>query len=820
MDDTQNKKIAVLILKNAVIIPNTIVPVLLAKFSSIKSLEKALTQSNKIAIFLQKNGDANINNTDNIHTFGSLVEIVEIIKNAKGKIKVLFEGLSKITLVNLVKEDEIHYGTYQLSKTISNFENQLEKELSWKTFLSYYEKYRLINIKITDCIIPKSYSDTDFEIAINVIAGNILNSSIDKQNFLNIIDLESRLNFLINFINREITIFHVEEKIKINLQSQLETTQKEYYLKEQLKAIQKELSLDQEDENNEQKIKKKAKEKGVPSFVFEKIEKELKKIDQMQELSTEASVTKSYIDWLISLPWKNESIDTISINQAQKILDSNHYGLQKVKERIIEYISAQKYAKNSIKSIIICLVGPPGVGKTSLAKSIALSLNREFVRISLGGIRDEADIRGHRKTYVAAMPGKIIQGFKKITTINPVFLLDEIDKMSHDLHGDPSSALLEVLDPIQNQEFIDSYLEVPYDISKTIFIATANHLDNIPYPLLDRLEIIQLSGYTVEEKVHIGKNFLIPKILTEHNLLDKLFFSNEAINYIVTEYTKEAGVRQLERLLIRLTRKAIAKEFLPEINLEKKNNLPLEKKVLLNKDTILEYLKSPLFKLSAIKHTEKIGIVTGLAWTELGGDILEIEVAIVPGKGNIILTGQLGDVMQESAQAALTYLKTKLDLYGISKKKIQDSDIHIHVPEGATPKDGPSAGIAICTALASAFTQTPVKSKLVMTGEITLQGRILPIGGIKEKLLAAESYKYDIAILPKENKELTEEILLEIENLQLKIVYFDYMDDVLQFALTKDISLANKKITKKIIKTISRIKKNNNDTTLKKLIKE
>lgn len=790
MNDIKNEKKATLILKGSVILPHIITPLLLGKQNSIKALEEALLGEKEIPVFLQK--DINSENIDiaNVYEYGTLVRIIEIAKNAKGNIKVLLEGLYKIEVTQLIKEDDIIYCDYKIVQTIDIFDSELERELVWKNFLEYYEKYQSINKKIPDAFIPQNYHFKDFEIAINIVAGNILHSSADKQKFLSLHSLSDRLHFLINFINKEIIIVQIEEKIKINLQNQLEKTQKEYYLKEQLKIIQKELDIEKNQESNEKKIKNQAKEKNVPEYVAEKIEKELQKIEQMQELSAEASVTKTYVDCLISLPWSKESIDNLSLQEAQNILDTYHYGLEKVKERIIEFISAQKYAQKKIKSFVICLVGPPGVGKTSLAKSIAASLNREFIRISLGGIRDEADIRGHRKTYVAAMPGKIIQAFKKVATINPVILLDEIDKMSHDLHGDPASALLEVLDPVQNQEFIDSYLELPYDVSKAIFIATANHIENIPYPLLDRLEIIQLSGYTIEEKMNIAKNFLVPKVISEHNLDKKLSFKDEAIHYLVSEYTKEAGVRQLERSLIRIARKAIGKEFLPH---KEEENYSFT----ITKQDIREYLKNPLFKMSPIDHKEKIGIVTGLAWTELGGDILEIEVAIFHGKGNITLTGQLGEVMQESAQAALTYLKTKLPLFGISKKTINESDIHIHIPEGATPKDGPSAGITICTALASAFTKVSVKSKLVMTGEISLQGRILPIGGIKEKLLAAEAYKYEIAILPKENQDIAEEIISEIKNLKLRIIYLEHMDDVLKLALTKNIFDIKTKSTKK-----------------------
>jgi ATP-dependent Lon protease len=778
---------AILILKGATIIPHTVTPIILGKTSSIESLEIALEKQEGIGVFLQKNSDSEIVDINDIYPYGTYVKIINIAKNTKGNMKILLEGIHRIKLEKITKENNIFFGNYSKHTTITHLKTEIEWELLWKQFVTYYQKYQEYNKKISSVCTPNSNAIDDIEAAIDIASGSILLNCQDRQKYLAIANLEDRIYALINFINKEITIIEVEKKIKLNLQNQLETTQKEYYLKEQLKAIQKELKVDKQNDDildSKDTMKKKAQEIGMPDAIYQKIEKEYNRLEQMQELSTEASILKNYIDCLLSLPWQKKSLDTISLQEAKRILDHYHYGLKKVKERIIEFIAALKYVGDSIKPLIICLVGPPGVGKTSLAESIALSLNREFCRIALGGIRDEADIRGHRKTYVAAMPGKIIQAFKKTTTVNPVFLLDEIDKMAHDMHGDPSSALLEVLDPKQNKEFVDSFLEVPYDLSQTIFITTANHLDNIPYPLLDRLEIVSLSGYTLEEKINIAKLFILPKILKEHHLDNKIIIDVDILQFIISEYTKEAGVRQLERIIVRLIRKVIAKEFLLEKNKEKVFTF--------TKNIILDYLKNPLFKINAIPHKDKIGIVSGLAWTEVGGDILEIEVAITPGKGNIQLTGQLGEVMQESAQTALTYLKTKMKELKITKKKLNESDIHIHVPEGATPKDGPSAGIAMCTALISALTGRPVNKKIAMTGEITLQGRILPIGGLKEKILAAELQEYNLVILPEENKELMEEIISEIGTLKLEIMYFNHMDQVINVALKKNISKTKK----------------------------
>jgi ATP-dependent Lon protease len=791
--NSMNNKTIALVLKGSVVIPHIMVPIVLGKANSIKALERALVEEKNIAVFLQKDSDCDVPDITNVHRHGTLVKIIEIAKNNKGTIKVLLEGKSKIFLEQFDECDDVLYASYRKVESVDLLENDLEREIAWKNFLKYYVKYQQCNRKVSDAPLVKSFSSADFELVLDIAAGNILVSVHDRQQYLSIEDIFQRVSFLINYMNKEIALSEIEEKVRLNLQSQLEKIQKEYYLREQIKAIQKELESDRSDGSvqEEKKLLIEAKKKGVPAAIYEKIEKDLSKLEQMQEFSSEGNVLKTYLDWLVSLPWKDESEDILSLAEAKTILDRQHFGLEKVKERILEFIAAKKYVKKNIKSMIICLVGPPGVGKTSLAKSIAESLNREFVRISLGGVRDEAEIRGHRRTYVAAMPGKIIQSFKKVKTVNPVILLDEIDKMCHDVSGDPAAALLEALDPIQNNEFVDSYLEVPYDLSRVIFLATANHVDSIPYPLLDRLEIISLSGYTVEEKIAIADKFIVPSIVFEHGLEGKFFFPREALLFLISQYTKESGVRQLERLIIRLVRKAIAKEFL---------DAPTGKVFSMTKEIIQSYLKVPLFKPAALKHVAKIGIVTGLAWTEVGGDILEIEVAIVPGKGNIILTGQLGEVMQESAQAALTYLKTKLSLLGISKKKIADSDIHIHIPEGATPKDGPSAGITMCTALVSAFTKVSVKKKVAMTGEISLQGNILPIGGIKEKLLAAEMYHYDTVILPFENKDIAEEILSELKDLKLKVLYFDHMDDVLRFSLKND--LFNKKNKKKTNKNI------------------
>jgi ATP-dependent Lon protease len=602
-----------------------------------------------------------------------------------------------------------------------------------------------------------------------------LNLSFDeRQDLLETNDLKERLTKLNKFLLKEIEILETEQRIKGRIQTQVEKHQREYYLTEQIKAIQKELGReDQQTEINQ--IRAKLKTIGLSREAHEKADKELKRLEQMPPLSSEAVISRHYIDWIISLPWKKQSKDTISLGQAEKILNHNHAGLTKIKERIIEFIAAKKFSKTMERSPIVCLVGPPGVGKTSLAQSIAESLGREFVRISLGGVRDEAEIRGHRRTYIGALPGKIIQAMKKAKTINPVILLDEIDKLTRDLHGDPSAALLEVLDPEQNKAFVDHFLEVEYDLSKVMFIATANMIEGIPFPLFDRMEIITLPGYTEEEKVSIAQEFLIPKNLKEYGLKEsQCQLSNGLLHSIVSQYTREAGVRQLERVIAKLMRKAI------QLLLGDKK----KKEVIITHDLIKEWLGYPKFKKTSLDQNRKdrIGLATGLAWTEFGGDVLEIEATVISGKGGLTLTGQLGEVMQESAHAALSYIRSRASELGLASSFYSSKDIHIHIPEGATPKDGPSAGITMCVALVSALTKNPTNADVAMTGELTLRGRVLAIGGVKEKLLAAQQHGIKKVLVPKENKDEVDEIIKET-TIALEIMFVENMDEVLRQTL-------------------------------------
>ncbi len=762
-------------LKNVIILPKSILPIIVGRPSSIQAVEFALKDDKSIFISTQKNAATENPNEDDIFQVGTKATILQVMRMPNGSLKILVEGICR---ARILQADHTHgfIGVTIVDMPTTHLEKSIEIEALWRHLKELYEDYTKHNEKVPADLMSIAKSVEDMDAIADTIAVHINLSFDERQAMLETPDLKERLIKLSALLKKEIDILQTEQRIKGRIQTQVEKSQREYYLTEQLKAIHKELG--REDQGAEiVQLRNKAKNLGLSEEAFEKVEKEFKRLEQMPPLSSEAAVSRNYIDWILSLPWKKQSKDSISLEQAEKILNKQHAGLSKPKERIIEFIAAKKFSKSIERSPIICLVGPPGVGKTSLASSIAKSLGREFVRISLGGIRDEAEIRGHRRTYIGALPGKIIQGMKKAKTLNPLILLDEIDKMARDMHGDPASALLEVLDPEQNRTFTDHFLDMEYDLSKVMFLATANMIEGIPYPLFDRMEIITLAGYTEDEKREIARNFLIPKGLKEYQLTKKQFhITDVTLHKVISEYTKEAGVRQLERTLTKLMRKTIQL-------LLKDHTIT---SVVVTDELLKEWLGHPKFKKTTLDLLkERVGIVTGLAWTEVGGDVLEIETSVLPGKGGLTLTGQLGEVMQESAYAALSYIRSRASELGLKDSFYSSKDLHIHIPEGATPKDGPSAGITMCVSLVSALTKNPTRPDVAMTGEITLRGRVLSVGGLKEKLLAAQQHNLTTVIVPRENRDDIEEITKDTP-LNLKIIFVDNIDEVLVHALQKN----------------------------------
>ena len=765
-------------LKNIAMLPKSILPVIVGRDISVKAVEHALKTDRMLFVSAQKNASTENPQQDDLFAHGTRAIILQVMRAPNGPLKILVEGLCRAKAITFESHENGFIQVQCEDIMTPDVKCDTEFEASWREVVQLYTNYSALNEKVPSDIIADIKTVQDIDHMIDTIAVHIENITLEeRQAILELADLPERILKLCYVLEKEIDILQTEHRIRGQVQTQVDKNQREYYLHEQMKAIQKELGReDQSEEIGE--IRQKINNAGLSKEAQQKVDNELKRLEQMPPLSSEAAVSRNYIDWIISLPWQTTSHDTIDIIEAEKILDKNHAGLKKAKERIIEFIAAKKFSKNLHRSPVICLVGPPGVGKTSLARSIAESMGREFIRISLGGVRDEAEIRGHRRTYIGALPGKIIQAMKKASVLNPVILLDEIDKISRDLHGDPAAALLEVLDSEQNKNFTDHFLDVGYDLSQVMFIATANMMDQIPYPLYDRLEIINLSGYSEYEKLAITNQFLIPKNLKEYNLTKKQFtITDETILSIIDEYTKEAGVRQLERVIAKLMRKTI--QLLLKNEKMKSHTI--------TKEIVLEWLgTSANKKTSMSQKKERIGLATGLAWTEVGGDVLEIETSILTGKGGLTLTGQLGEVMQESAQAAMSYIRSRAKDLGLKPSFYSLNDIHLHIPEGATPKDGPSAGITICTALVSALTNSPTKHKLAMTGEITLQGRILSIGGLKEKILAAKQHGCPTIIILQENYDDLQDIKKEMSLENLDIRYATNMDEVLKIAFEKN----------------------------------
>lgn len=765
--------VPVLPLRDVVVYPYMVVPLFVGRERSIKALEVAMAADKQILVATQKSAADDQPAEQEIYHIGTLATVLQLLKLPDGTVKVLIEGVRRAKIARFLKNQEYFLADVELIDDI-NLESR-EIEILIRSLKSQFEQYVKLNRKIPTEILASVLAIEDGGRLSDTIAAHLSLKLEEKQKILEIIDLSKRLEKLVGIMESEIDLLQVEKKIRGRVKRQMEKTQREYYLNEQMKAIQKELGELEDVPNELEALAKKIEKSGMTAEAKEKCDIELNKLKMMSPMSAEATVSRNYLDWMLALPWKNRSKLRVSLLEAEKILEEEHYGLKEVKERILEYLAVNKRVKK-LKGPILCLVGPPGVGKTSLGQSIANATGRKFVRMSLGGVRDEAEIRGHRRTYIGAMPGKIVQKISKTDVCNPFFLLDEIDKMAMDFRGDPASALLEVLDPEQNHSFNDHYLEVDYDLSDVMFVATANTLE-IPPALRDRMEIIRIPGYTEDEKIHIAMRHLILKQMEANGLKPSEIEIPEAtIRYIVQHYTREAGVRNLEREISKILRKVV-KEILLKTKSKKKS-----KKKIISVADLEHYLGVRRYRYDVAAEKDQIGQVKGLAWTEVGGELLEIEAMAVPGKGKTTYTGQLGDVMQESIQAALTVVRSRALLLGINKNFFDKYDIHIHVPEGATPKDGPSAGISMCTALVSVITQTPVRSTYAMTGEITLRGEVLAVGGIKEKLLAAHRGGIKNVIIPAENVKDLKEIPDNIKK-DLTIKSVRWIDEVLALAL-------------------------------------
>ena len=781
MSDTENEleltaaeayegKTPVLPLRDVVVYPHMVIPLFVGREKSIQALDAAMSKDKQILLVAQKSAEIDDPSMKDIHEIGTLSTILQLLKLPDGTIKVLVEGATRAQ-VDKVYDDEVFFtADYTLLENTGDDDSR-ELEVLSRSIMGVFDQYVKLNKKVPPEILTSLSGIDDPARLSDTIAAHMSLKVEEKQNILGIADVKKRMEYLLSMIEAEIDLLQIEKRIRGRVKQQMEKSQREYYLNEQMKAIQKELGELDEAPNEIEDLEKKIAKAGLSAEAKKKANNELNKLKMMSPMSAEATVVRNYIDALVGCPWKKRSKISKDINAAQKILDEDHFGLEKVKERILEYLAVQQRVKK-LKGPILCLVGPPGVGKTSLGQSIARATNRKFTRMALGGVRDEAEIRGHRRTYIGSLPGKVIQNLSKVGTRNPLFLLDEIDKMAQDFRGDPASALLEVLDPEQNHTFGDHYLEVDFDLSDVMFIATSNSM-NIPGPLLDRMEVIRIPGYTEDEKMNIVKNYLLPKQMENNGLnSDELEVTQEAIMDTVRYYTREAGVRSLEREMSKICRKVV-KDVLMN---------PSDEKVTVTPDNLEKYLGVVRFRYGKAEDNDQVGQVTGLAWTEVGGELLSIEAAVMPGKGKQTFTGQLGDVMQESIYAAMTVVRSRAASLGLEDDFYENKDIHIHVPEGATPKDGPSAGIGMCTAIVSTMTGIPVKSSVAMTGEITLRGEVLPIGGLKEKLLAAHRGGIETIIIPHENeKDLADIPKTVLDKLEIKPV--QWIDDVLAIAL-------------------------------------
>jgi ATP-dependent Lon protease len=782
MTDTtrpETLELPVLPLRDVVVFPHMVIPLFVGRDKSIRALDLAMEGDKRILLVAQKSAETDDPVAEDLYTIGTLAQVLQLLKLPDGTIKVLVEGMSRVEVSNVHEVDGTLAGSAAGIDPIDSREPR-EIEAIARSLVSLFEQYVKTNRKLPPELLQTLAGIDEPGRLADIVAAHVGVRLAEKQRLLETIDTAARLELLVGFVDGEIDVQQMEKRIRGRVKSQMEKSQREYYLNEQMKAIQKELGEMDDAPNDLEEIARRIAEAGMPKEIEAKAKNEYNKLKQMSPMSAEAAVVRNYLDWLLGVPWKKRSKVRKDLKVAQDTLDADHFGLEKVKERILEYLAVQSRVKQ-MKGPILCLVGPPGVGKTSLGQSIAKATNRKFVRMSLGGVRDEAEIRGHRRTYVGSMPGRIVQNLNKAGAKNPLFVLDEIDKMSMDFRGDPSSALLEVLDPEQNHAFNDHYLEVDLDLSEVMFVATSNSL-NIPGPLLDRMEVIRIPGYTEDEKIAIAMRYLVPKQMKANGLkADELKIAENAVQDIVRYYTRESGVRNLERELARICRKVVKEIALAGPRKGK------AKAVNVGTKNLEKYLGVRRFDFGRAEQENEIGLVTGLAWTEVGGDLLQIESTLVPGKGQLILTGQLGDVMKESASAALSVVRARAERLGIDIETLQKHDVHVHVPDGATPKDGPSAGIAMATTLVSMFTKVPVKADVAMTGEITLRGKVTAIGGLKEKLLAAMRGGIRTVIIPEENRKDLSDIPKNVTQ-HMKIVPVKWIDEVLDLALERPLA--------------------------------
>ncbi|MGY5453123.1 endopeptidase La [Agarivorans sp. MS3-6] len=772
LERSERFEIPVLPLRDVVVYPHMVIPLFVGREKSIRCLESAMSQDKQVLLVAQKDASNDNPQAEDLYTVGTVANILQLLKLPDGTVKVLVEGSQRAKLEQIIQDDEYYVASAEY--IVSAQPDEKEQEVMVRSAISQFEGYIKLNKKIPPEVLTSVSGIDDAARLADTMAAHMPLKLEDKQSVLELASIPERLEYLMAMMESEIDLLHVEKKIRGRVKKQMEKSQREYYLNEQMKAIQKELGESEDGQDEFEQLSQRIEEAKMPEEAKDKTLAELNKLKMMSPMSAEATVVRGYVDWMLSVPWVKRSKVKRDLAKAEQVLNQDHYGLEKVKERILEYLAVQSRV-NKLKGPILCLVGPPGVGKTSLGQSIAKSTGRKYVRMALGGVRDEAEIRGHRRTYIGSMPGKLIQKMSKVAVKNPLFLLDEIDKMASDMRGDPASALLEVLDPEQNNSFNDHYLEVDYDLSDVMFVATSNSM-NIPGPLLDRMEVIRLSGYTEDEKLNIAKQHLISKQIKRNGLKDhEITIHDSAIIGIIRYYTREAGVRSLEREISKLCRKAV-KEILLNKDL---------KQVEISQDNLSTYLGVQRCDYGKADENNRVGMVTGLAWTEVGGDLLTIETASVPGKGKLTYTGSLGDVMQESIQAAMTVVRARADKWRINSDFYEKRDIHVHVPEGATPKDGPSAGVAMCTALVSSLTGNPVKAEVAMTGEITLRGEVLPIGGLKEKLLAAHRGGIKTVLIPQENERDLEEIPENVIG-DLKIIPVRWIEQVLEAALEQN----------------------------------